>query len=66
MQEIHLLVHRKPGNQHEFPQIVLAANRAFKTPNLAIAYKEKGGDPNEPLETVETAEILTVQLVTTY
>jgi hypothetical protein len=66
MKEIHLLVHNKPGNQHNFPEIVLATNKAFKTKNLAIAYKEKGGDPKEVLETVETAEILTIKLVTSY
>lgn len=57
MKTVYVLVRTNPGNQHAYPEIVLAANKAFRTKKQAIAYKESGGDTKE-LETVVTAEVL--------
>jgi hypothetical protein len=65
MKTVCILVNLNPGNQHSYPTAVLAAEKAFRTKNQAIAYKEKGGDP-KLLETVQTAEILEIPVLDTY
>jgi hypothetical protein len=62
MKQIHLLVINKPGNQHAYPETVLAAEKAFATQKLAADYKSSGGDPRA-MEMVTSAEILTLTLI---
>jgi hypothetical protein len=65
MKTVCILVNKNPGNQHAYPYIALAANKAFGTKNQAIAYKETGGDPAQ-LESVSMAEVMELPVLETY